>query len=211
MLRKIRITLALVSFLLLTWLFLDFTGTAHHWAGWLAKIQFLPAVLSMNVVVVIGLLLLTLLLGRIYCSVVCPLGILQDLLAHVRPRNNKKVGRYSYSAEVRWLRYPVLVLFLVALVAGVGSLVALLAPYSSFGRIASNLFQPLYEMGNNVLADIAARHDSYTFYHVDVWTRSLPTFIIAAVSLLLLAVLAWIGGRTYCNTISPVGTLLSFV
>ncbi len=210
MLRKIRIPLAAVSFLLLTWLFLDFTGTAHLWAGWLAKLQFLPAVLSLNVVVVLVLLVLTLLLGRIYCSVVCPLGILQDLLARLRPRKNKKVGRYSYSREVRWLRYPVLVLFLVALVAGVGSFVALLAPYSSFGRIASNLFQPLYEMGNNLLADVAARQESYAFYHVDVWMRSLPTFIIAAVSLLVLAILAWIGGRTYCNTICPVGTVLSF-
>jgi len=211
MLRKIRIALATVTFLLITWLFVDFTGTAAPIAGWLAKVQFLPAVLALNVWVVLGLVLLTLIFGRIYCSVICPLGILQDLLAHLRPRKNKKVGRYSFSPEVKWLRYPVLVLFIVALVAGVGSFVALLAPYSSFGRIAANLLQPVYEWCNNGLATIAEKHDSYAFYHVDIWMRSLPTFIVAVVSLLVLVVLAWIGGRTYCNTICPVGTFLSFL
>ena len=211
MLRKIRIVLATITFLLMTWLFVDFTGTAHPIAGWLAKIQFLPAVLALNVGVIIALIALTLIFGRIYCSVICPLGILQDLLARLRPRKNKKVGRYSFSPEVRWLRYPVLVLFLVALVAGVGSFVALLAPYSSFGRIASNLLKPVWLAGNNLLAGIAEQHDSYAFYHVDIWTRSWPTFAIAAATLVVLAVLAWIGGRTYCNTLCPVGTILSFL
>ena len=211
MLRKTRIILAALVFVGITLLFLDVSGVLHTYLGWLAKVQFLPAVLSLNVVVIIALLLLTLLFGRIYCSVICPLGILQDLLARLRPRKNKKVGRYSFSPEMKWLRYPVLVVFIIALIAGVSSFVALLAPYSSFGRIASNLFAPVYEWINNGLASIAAKHDSYAFYNVDVWMRSLPTFIIAAVTLVVLAVLAWIGGRTYCNTICPVGTFLSFI
>lgn len=211
MLRRIRITLATLTLIGLTLLFLDISGYLYPWTAWLAKIQFLPAVLALNVPVVIGLILLTLLFGRIYCSIICPLGILQDLLARLRLRKNKKVGRYSFSPEMRWLRYPVLVLFIIALVAGVGSFVALLAPYSSFGRIAVNLFKPIYELGNNLLAGIAEKQDSYAFYHVDVWVRSLPTFIIAAVTFIILAILAWIGGRTYCNTICPVGTALSFL
>lgn len=211
MLRKIRVILATLSILLLTWLFVDFTGSAQHHIGWLAKIQFLPSLLALNVGVVIALVLLTLLLGRIYCSVVCPLGILQDLLAHLRPRKHKKMGRYSFSPEMKWLRYPVLVLFIIALVAEIGSFVALLAPYSSYGRIASNLLKPLYLWGNNGLASIAEQSDSYSFYHVDVWMYSLPTFLIAVASLVVLAVCAWIGGRTYCNTFCPVGTILSFL
>lgn len=201
----------MVCFTLLTWLFIDFTGTAQPIAGWLAKVQFLPAVLSLNLMVIVALVLLTLVFGRIYCSIICPLGVLQDILARLHPRKHKKLGRYSYSPELKWLRYPVLLLFVVALVAGVGSFVALLAPYSSFGRIASNLFAPIYQWCNNGLAALAAKADSYAFYHVDVWVRSMPTLIIAAVSLLVLAVLAWIGGRTYCNTICPVGTVLSLL
>ncbi len=205
-LRKIRTVLAAVFFVLITLLLLDFSGTLHHWLSWMAKVQFLPAVMALNVLVVIVLLLLTLVFGRIYCSVVCPLGVLQDLLARLRRKKNK----YSYSPEVRWLRYPVLVLFVVAAVAGVGSLFQLLAPYSSYGRIATMLLQPLWMAGNNVLAAIAEHYDSYAFYTVDVWVRSVPVLVIAAVTLAVLAVLSWRGGRTYCNTICPVGTILSF-
>ncbi|MBR2102285.1 MAG: 4Fe-4S binding protein [Prevotella sp.] len=206
MLRKIRIILATLTMLFVTLLFLDFTGTLHHWFGWLAKVQFLPAVLALNVVVVAVLLLLTLVFGRIYCSVICPLGIMQDLISWLR----KKKNRFSHSPEKRWLRYSVLVVFIAALVAGIGSFVALLAPYSSYGRMVTNLLKPLYEGGNNVLASIAEYYDSYAFYHVDVWVRSLPTFVIALATFVIIAVLAWRGGRTYCNTICPVGTVLSF-
>ena len=206
MLRKIRTILAAVFFILITLLFLDFTGMLHHWLSWLAKIQFLPAVMALNVVVVVALLLLTLIFGRIYCSVICPLGVFQDILARFRRKKNK----YSYSKEVKWLRYPMLVVFVIAAIAGIGSLFQLLAPYSAYGRIATMIFQPVWKFGNNLLAVLAERADSYAFYSVDVWMKSLPVFIIAAVTLVVLFVLAWRSGRTYCNTICPVGTILSF-
>ena len=206
MLKRIRTILAAVLFTLITLLFLDFTGTLHHWLGWLAKIQFLPAIMALNVVVVVVLIALTLVFGRIYCSVICPLGVFQDLLA----RLNRKKNKYSYSKEVHWLRYPVLVIFIIAGVAGVGSLFQLLAPYSAYGRIATMLFQPIWEWGNNLLALAAEHYESYAFYSVDIWMRSMPVFIIAAVTLVVIFILAWKGGRTYCNTICPIGTILSF-
>jgi ferredoxin len=104
----------------------------------------------------------------------------------------------------------VLGLFIVAALAGVGSLFQLLAPYSAFGRIATMVLQPLWMLGNNVLGFLAERANSYAFYTVDVWIKSLPVFIVALVTLVVLAILAWRGGRTYCNTICPVGTILSF-
>ena len=206
MLRKIRTILAAVFFVLITLLFLDFTGTLHHWLSWMAKIQFLPAVMALNLVLVLTRIALTLIFGRIYCSIICPLGVFQDILA----RFHRKKNKYSYSKEVRWLRYPVLVVFVIAGVAGIGSLFQLLAPYSSYGRIATMIFQPLWKLGNNLLAMVAEHYESYAFYSVDTWMRSLPVLIIAAVTLVALFILAWRGGRTYCNTICPVGTILSF-
>ena len=206
MLRKIRTILAAVMFVLITLLFLDFTGTLHHWLSWCAKIQFLPAVMALNVVVVAAFLIITLICGRTYCSIICPMGVFQDILA----RLNRKKNKYSYSKEVRWLRYPVLVVFIIAGVAGIGSIFQLLAPYSSYGRIATMIFQPVWKMGNNILAELAERADSYAFYSVDTWMRSMPVFVIAAVTLVVIFILAWRGGRTYCNTICPVGTILSF-
>lgn len=210
MLRKIRLTFAILFFLAVTALFLDFTGTIHAWLGWTAKIQFLPALLALNAGVVVALVLLTLLAGRVYCSVICPLGVMQDIVSWISGRRKKKRYRFSYSPEKKWLRYGVLVLFIVAMVASIGSFVALLAPYSSYGRIASNLFAPVYRWGNSLLAYFAERADSYAFYETEVWMKSLPTFIIAVLTLVVLAVLAWRNGRTYCNTICPVGTVLGF-
>lgn len=209
MLRRIRTILALVVFVLITLLFLDVTGTLHKYFGWLASIQFWPALLALHVGVVAMLVVFTLVFGRIYCSVICPLGVMQDIIS--RLHGIRKKNRFTYSKEKRWLRYGVLVVFVASALAGVNAVVSLLAPYSSYGRIASSLMKPVYETGNNVLAAIAERFDSYAFYSVDVWMKSLPTLIIASVTLVVIAVLAWRGGRTYCNTVCPVGTILSFL
>ena len=207
MLRKIRITLAAVMLIGITWLFLDFTGTVHCWLGWMAKVQLLEAVLALNVVVIAALVVLTLIFGRIYCSVVCPLGIMQDLFGWLGKKAKK--NRYSYSKGKHSLRIIFFTMMLISIVLGGSVIVQLLAPYSAFGRIATMMLQPIWIAGNNMLAAIAEHYDSYAFYSVDVWLRSLPVLLIASATLVLLAVLAWRNGRTYCNTICPVGTLLS--
>ena len=206
--KKIRTTLAFVVFVLITLLFLDVTGTLHAWLGWLAKIQFWPAFYALNIGVVAVLVVLTLVFGRIYCSVICPLGVMQDVVSWLHGR--RKRNRFTYSKEKKWLRYGMLGVFIISAVAGINAIVSLLAPYSSYGRIASSLFKPVYEAGNNVLASIAEHFNSYAFYSVDVWMKSLPTLIIASVTFVAIVILAWRGGRTYCNTICPVGTILSF-
>ena len=111
MLRKIRLIAATLCFVLITLLFLDFTGTLHGWFGWLAKIQFLPAVLALNVGVVLFLVLLTLAFGRVYCSVICPLGVFQDVIGEgrsclilIRRRCPGYVTEYCSFLCWRWLR-----------------------------------------------------------------------------------------------------------
>ena len=209
MLRKTRITLAIVFYTIITLLFLDFTGTIHTWFGWMAKIQFLPAVLALNLGVIIALILLTVLFGRVYCSVICPLGVMPDIFAWFGKKQKK--NRYTYSPAKNWLRYGMLGVFIVAMVAGFGGLAALIAPYSAYGRIVSNLLAPVWQWANNGLAYLAERADSYAFYETEIWIKSMPVLIVAAVTLVVLIVLAWRGGRTYCNTICPVGTVLGFI
>ena len=212
MLRKIRIILAGVFFTCITMLFLDFTGTLHTWLGWMAKIQFLPAVLALNFGVVAALVILTLLFGRVYCSVICPLGVMQDIISWAHGKLKKKNRfRFSYSPAKNILRYAVLVLFIAGLALGAHSIAIIIAPYSAYGRIAGNLLAPLYQWANNFFAWIAERADSYAFYSTEVWLRSLPTFIIAAVTFVIIFILAWRNGRTWCNTICPVGTVLGFL
>lgn len=208
MLKKIRIWAALLFWLGITLLLMDVSGVLHGYLGWMAKIQFLPAVLALNVGVIVALVLLTLIFGRVYCSVICPLGVFQDGISWLGTHRSKKP--YQYKKELKWLRYGVWVLFVIALIAGVQVLVALLAPYSAYGRMVQNLLQPLYLWGANGIEALAERMGSYAIYPREVWMRSLPTFLIALGTLIVIVVLSFKGGRTYCNTICPVGTTLSF-
>lgn len=210
MLSNIRRVLAAIFAGLLTLLLLDFTGTLHLWLGWMAKVQLLPAILALNIGVVICLVLLTLIFGRVYCSVICPLGVFQDVVSWLAGKYRK--NRFRYSKEFSKLRYIVLLLFIASLLSGTGFLlVKLLAPYSAYGRMVSSLLQPIYIGLNNGLAFIAERVDSYAFYSVDVWMKSLPIFFVAILTFIMLVVLAWRGGRTYCNSVCPVGTFLGLL
>jgi hypothetical protein len=111
-LKTARTVLAVAFGLALTLLFLDFTGTLHSVLGWMAKIQFMPALLALNMAVIVGLAALTLLFGRLYCSVICPLGIFQDVVSRVAGRYKKR--RFVFSPEQKVWRYGVLALFVVA-------------------------------------------------------------------------------------------------
>lgn len=203
-----RRIIAVLTILMVTGLFLDFTGTWQNLFGWMAKIQFLPAVLSLNVLVIICLILLTVVFGRLYCSVICPLGILQDGFAWLGRKVKK--NRYTYSQPKNILRYAMLAVMVVALLAGISSMVAILAPYSAYGRIVSSILQPVWIWGNNLLASWAESHDSYAFYQVEFWSKGYGVLTVALATLIILAILAWRNGRTYCNTICPVGTVLGF-
>ena len=119
-----------------------------------------------NIGVLVVLVLLTLIFGRVYCSVICPLGVFQDFVSWLG--NKYKKNRFRYSPALSWLRYIILVLFFAMALMGWGGL---LEPYSAYGRMASNLFAPLYRWGNNLLAYMAERADSYAFYSVDVWMK----------------------------------------
>ncbi len=198
----------MAAIVMVTLLFVDFSGTAQRWFGWMAKIQFLPAVLALNLAVIAALIILTLVFGRLYCSVICPLGIMQDGFGRLGKLARK--NRYSYSKAKNALRYAMLAVMVIAIVAGIGAVVALLAPYSAYGRIAQSLIAPVWAWVNNLLASVAASHESYAFYSVDIWLRGSATLAVAVGTLILLAILAWRNGRTYCNTVCPVGTVLGF-
>ncbi len=217
MLKKSRVFIAAVSLVAMTLLFLDFTGFARdHW-GWLAKIQLVPALLSLNVVVVALLVVLTLAFGRVYCSLICPLGIFQDVVNRLKSfvRGKKARNRFGYKDEKRAVRYVFFSLFVILLLLGVFSflttfMAGLLEPYSAYGRIVSQLFAPVYDAGENALASWSEQHDNYLFARV-AYVLNPMLFAVAVVTLIVVAVTAWRGGRDYCNMVCPVGTLLGFM
>ena len=208
MLRKIRICLQVVMMTLITLLLLNIGFEVHNWAGWVTKIQFLPALMALNFGVLAVLIVGALLFGRLYCSVVCPLGIMQDIFSWLGGKAKK--NRFSYAKEIKWLRYGLWTVFVILMIIGFAPVTTLFAPYSAYGRIVNSLFKPLYDMLNNWLAGMDAANERYNFTEVQVWMRSVTTFVVAILTLLILGFIAWRKGRLYCNTICPVGTTLSF-
>lgn len=210
MLKKIRITLSVVIFCIITLYFLDFREVIPESLSFFTKIQLIPALLSLNIIILIALVLLTLLFGRIYCSSVCPMGVYQDLVAWISKRFNKK-KRYRFSKAKNFIRWSIVGVTLIAFVFGFNFLVGLLDPYGAYGRIVTHLFRPLYLEGNNILASILTNFNNYSLYKVIIYLFSISSTIIALITLLVIGFMAWRGGRTYCNTICPVGTTLGLL
>ena len=210
MLRKIRIALSITLFSLITLYFLDFRELLPQSLHFLAKIQFVPALLSLNVIILVSLVLLTFVFGRVYCSSICPMGIFQDIVAWLSKKVKRK-KRYTYSPGKTILRWTTLLLVLVAFLFGFTFLVGLLDPYGAYGRIATHLFRPVYLAGNNLLESIFTQFNNYTFFRVGIYSLSVFSTFIALFTLVGVGLLAWRNGRTYCNTLCPVGTVLGFI
>ena len=213
MLKSLRIILAFISISLLTFLFLDFTGYAQSHFSWLPKLQFIPALLSVNVMALVVLAVITFLFGRVYCSVICPLGIMQDAINWLRGKTGKKSkrrNRFRYKKALTGVRIIFLSLFVLSVALGFMALASLIEPYSEYGRIVSTFVAPVYDGINNLFADIAQAHDSYVFYHVESQFLFGEAIIIAGITFLVVAVFAWREGRGYCNSICPVGTILGY-
>lgn len=210
MLKRIRITLSLILFTLITLYFLDFREFLPDRISFLAEIQLIPALLALNIVILVSLVVLTLLFGRVYCSSICPMGIYQDIVAWLSKKFHRK-KRYRYSKAKNILRWSVLAGTTLAFLFGFTFLLGLLDPYGAYGRIVTHLFRPAYLAGNNLLEIIFTSFNNFTFYKVSIYTLSIFSLVISLITLLIIGYLAWRNGRTWCNTICPVGTTLGFL
>ncbi|MBP3740275.1 MAG: 4Fe-4S binding protein [Bacteroidales bacterium] len=180
-LKVIRIILASLMLLGITALLLDTTGVLRHWLGWMPKVQLLPAMMALNVAVVVAILLVTLVIGRFYCAVVCPMGIFQDLFVWAHKLVFGKKRPYRYRKPANWLRYTVLALFVLAMLVGMNSIAVLIAPYSAYARMVTGL------------------HAS----GLAQW--------VAIATLVVIGLMSFTMGRLWCNTICPVGSLLGLL
>lgn len=211
LLKKFRIIISLIIISLLTFYFIDFAGLLPKGFNILAKIQLIPAILAVNIIVVVSIFIITLLFGRIYCSSVCPMGTFQDIVNRISGRTLKKRKKFKYKKPKNILRFSILGIIIITFALGFSVLLGLLDPYSSYGRMAVYLIKPIYQTGNNLLESFFSSFENYTFYRVEIIILSLSSFIIAVLTFLVIVIMAWKDGRIYCNTICPVGTLLGSI
>lgn len=238
-LKIFRVTAATAIFIAALLAFLNFS------MGWetnhILHIQFVPALLSLAAgtlgvaLPLIILLLLTLIFGRVYCSFLCPTGILQDIIGRLaRPftrrtrtnphspgagAHNTSAGSHSSGANAgsstsagyhkphSILRYIILIATGLLFALGLAWPLTLLDPYSLFGKIASQFFGSIEIFINNALANIFPNSIPYLKY-TSIATVS---FIYGTIALVTLILFSAAHGRLYCNTICPVGTLLGLI
>ena len=205
MLRALRIVAAVAVFAGLNLFFLGFA----EGLGLLAQVQFVPACLAFNLVAVGIVAGVTLLAGRLYCSVVCPLGIFQDIVLWVRRRIVRKDFAYRPGRPV--VRGGAAVLFVALLLCGAASLAGVIEPYSAYGRIATHLFEPLAAMCANFAADLCMKWGHPCMLKSEVFVRGWAALGVAGVSFVALAAVTVMRGRLFCNTVCPVGAALGLL
>ncbi|MFZ4583179.1 MAG: 4Fe-4S binding protein, partial [Paludibacter sp.] len=210
MLRKVRIVVSVLTLIILTFYILDFAGLMPVWFGLLAKVQFIPALLSLNLAVLVTLLVATFVFGRIYCSSLCPLGVFQDVVTRLSRIINKK-KRFRFRKALTLMRWSFVALAVVAFMGGITVLVGLLDPYSIYSRFAVHILKPAYQAGNNMAEVIFTQFGNQTFYKVSIYLLSVVSLITTIVTTAFVGYLAWVNGRIYCNSICPVGTVLGAI
>lgn len=212
MLRKIRICISVVFLGLITFFFLDFAGILPNTFHRVAHLQFVPAIISFSIGILLFWVILTLVFGRLYCSTLCPMGGFQDGVGRVALLfKSKKQKRRGYMRPHNILRWSVAGICFLLFFFGSTFVLSLLDPYSAYGRMIVNVFQPVYLSANNVLEYIFSGYNNYTFYKTEVYIQSLFSFIIGLLTFLVIGFLAWKHGRLWCNTMCPVGTLLGIL
>lgn len=201
-LRVSRIVIGIAVWAVATWILVSYGMTFPVVARWIEKIQFLQAAMAFSISTVVVWLIATLVFGRIYCSVACPLGVFQDICARL-PRLGRYPSRrnYHYSPPLTRWRNISLACVVASIFLGITVASTFLDPWSIYSRACDNLLKPLWGYILNLFSDPA----------VKITTASVIGISVSAVSMILIGWVAARNGRTFCNSLCPVGTTLGYV
>ena len=207
LLRRLRVIISLLFFLVIFFCFVNVYHFAGSWWSLPLAWQLIPAILAGSVAVIVVLLLLTLLFGRIYCSTLCPLGTYQDIVRRVAGIFKSKKTRWmNYSKPHNMVRYLILFVSVAVAILGSSALLLWLDPYSNFGRMAANLFGPAVIFSGNELSSVLSGIPAHGYH-----TFTTSAIIAALVFFIIITVFSALRGRLYCNLICPVGSFLGLI
>jgi ferredoxin len=213
-LKKVRIAVSVVFFLALSLVFIDFANLfPEQFIKAVTSLQFMPSLIEFFQLFTVAsggfifIVILTLLFGRVYCSSICPVGTLQDLIIYLKRKIRKK-SRFRYLKPDDYLRYPVLAITVAGLLLGSTLTVNLLDPYSMFGKVSVNLFRPVVIGMNNLTSGILESVNNFWIKPVEIRSYAWASILFALFFFLIVSLLSIWKGRLYCNTVCPVGSLL---
>lgn len=210
-LKRGRVVLSVALAIMITLAFMFFSNRDNFIFSSILKIQFVPALLGIftgSAIILLFLLIFVLLFGRVYCSTVCPLGTMQDVIwRSFSLFRNKKESRFKYTSPISWLRYLFLAISAIPLVFGSSFVISLLDPYSNYGKISSEILSRSEQFVHNLLSEIFPQTIFFRSYSQFIAV----SFIFALLFLMIVIIMSALRGRLYCNTVCPVGTTLGLI
>ena len=214
-LRTVRVALALAVLAPAALAFLDFGRLLPaSWAAAVAQVQLVPALFRLPALgaglIFIVVSLGTVLLGRVYCSTLCPLGTVQDLLLRLRTlgRGRRARLRFLFKPKRTAVHLGVAAVVVGLAVLGVLSPLSLLEPWSGFGRLLATLGRPPVAAAVNGVSGALASAHVYAVQPLAAPVAPWPAIAIAVGWLLSLILFTFRRGRLFCNLLCPAGALL---
>ncbi|MFZ5951066.1 MAG: 4Fe-4S binding protein, partial [Candidatus Rifleibacteriota bacterium] len=197
--RKILASLMLLAFFALFVRFDSFSSVTV-----LTQIQLIPALIAGGMLTVLAITLITFFTGRIYCSLLCPLGLIQDLMARAG-RIFRKNGP-GFLAPRFFLHIILAGLTAAMAIAGFMPALAVWEPFALAGRLVTNLVQPVLSYLMWLIGYGLEGANWFNKARVNP-VDSHSVFIVATIgSALFLLVMRF--GRIYCNLFCPLGAFL---
>lgn len=216
-LKRIRIVVAILFFLAITLIFVDINNVVP--AGvclFFGSTQIIPSFMRTLTVLSAASLgfflvsILTILFGRFYCSTLCPLGILQDIVIRVAKRIDRR-RRFKYKKQHYILHYLLFVVTTILAFSGSVILLNLFEPYSNYGRIVTNLLSPLVVAANNAISYLLGAFGYMLIHEIPILNINFITVFASFCILVLVTYLSYKHGRLFCNLLCPAGAYLGLL
>ena len=216
-LKKFRVAVAVFVFLAVSFIFLDFGNISPSGVRTsLVSIQLIPSLIRTLILfssAFIGLmcvLAVTILFGRVYCSTICPLGIVQDISIRIAQRINRR-RRFKFKKPSYSIHYGLFLFTAVFAFSGSLVLLNLFEPFSNYGRILSNLISPSVVLANNMLGNILGLFGIFFLFQIPLLHITIITVLASFSFLGLVMYLSYNHGRLFCNLLCPAGALLGII
>lgn len=227
MIRKIRILTQAIFLLTFLWLFLQTESKGADDLGYPVKVFldadpliFITTILSSRAwyntfFLAIGVIVATVILGRVFCGWVCPLGTINNMVGALQKRRPQRVRLNMY-----WLKYCLLIFLLTASLlslqlTGIFDPVSLLirslslAVYPAISYATKAAFDTIYNLNIPVLVNIS--EFIYTLFK-KLWLPFQQPFFLQSVFLGLLfffiLALNLLEKRFWCKYLCPLGAFL---
>ncbi|MBW1808161.1 MAG: 4Fe-4S binding protein [Deltaproteobacteria bacterium] len=157
---------------------------------------------------------LAVIMGRIFCSHICPMGVMLDFSdRYIGRRQRAKGNRLEYK-RARKVKYIFLLVILAAALVGF-NLLGFGDPIVLFTRFSATLFYPavmvLQDVGLLVLRPLGAWAGWIDVAYLELIMMSFDGAIITLGLLIVLLVLARLQPRFWCRHLCPLGGLLGWI